>query len=66
MVNSRESLAQNVHKNVVEFGWLQGNLTEGKGSVQLTSLYLTSLDQLLLTMKTLFTFFALQATLMRR
>jgi hypothetical protein len=34
----------------------QGTLTEGEGSVQLTSLYLTSLCQLLLIMQTLFSF----------
>ncbi len=41
----------------------QGTLSEGEDSVQLTP---TSLDQLIFTLKILFTFFTKQATLMRR
>jgi hypothetical protein len=42
---------------------IQGSLTEGEGSVRLTSLY--SFDQLLFILKVLFTSFTKQATLMR-
>jgi hypothetical protein len=41
----------------------QGTLTEGEGSVQLTSLVLTSLDQLFLIMQTLFTFYKMSCYL---
>jgi hypothetical protein len=42
----------------MERGWSpQGTLSEGEDSVQLTSFLLTSLDQLVLVIPTLFTFF---------
>jgi hypothetical protein len=44
----------------------QGSLIEGEGSVQLTSFTLTSLNKLIFKLKILFTFFAKQATLMRK
>jgi hypothetical protein len=44
---------------------MQGNLTKGEGSVQLTSIEITSLVHMLLILQTLFTFKKEQATLMR-
>ncbi len=46
-------------------GWKQGSLTEGEGSLQLTSLY-QLVEQFLFIVKILFTFFTKQATLIRR
>jgi hypothetical protein len=50
----------------VAYTIFQGSLTEREGSVRLTSLYLTSLDQLVFILKILFTSFTKQGTLMRR
>ncbi len=44
----------------------QGILNEWEGSVQLTSLLITNLDQLILILKILFTFVTKQVSLIRR
>jgi hypothetical protein len=44
---------------------MQGTPSESEGTVQLTHLVLTSLDQLLLILKITFVFFTKQATLLR-
>jgi hypothetical protein len=41
-------------------------LTKGEGLIQLTSLYVTNMDQLILILNILFSFFTKQATFTRR